>query len=398
MKKKVMRFTAFILTMAMMVPFVSGCGQTEQSKKVVFSVGGKEVTLDEVWFYCKSVEEYYESYYSSMFSSPEVWTSSYPVEKSDGSTEESTLEDVAKRSAIKQIRQIKVAVSHAKELGISLSESEQDSVITQAKKFMEQVTKDEKKKMGITQELAEKVFADSAKVEKMKSKLANEEGIEISDEEAQTSKIYYIYFPTVATDASGNAVGADEDGLKEAKEDAEDALKRVQAGNDIATVAAAYGMGGTSGEMNIDADTDLPEEISSSIAGLKDGETYEKVIAAADGFYIIQMKQVVDETATADKKEELLAQKEQELLNTKFEEWTKDDDFDYDKDVNWDYMKEIDFVANSSVKKSTATTAAASTTAEDDPGATTEGDTKASTQDKKEETSTSDDEAATTNE
>ena len=96
MKKKAMRLLAFIVILAVMVPFAGGCGQTEQATQVVFSVGDKEVTLDEVWFYCKSVEEYYESYYSSMFSSPEVWTSSYPVEKEDGSTEESTLEDVAK--------------------------------------------------------------------------------------------------------------------------------------------------------------------------------------------------------------------------------------------------------------------------------------------------------------
>ena len=375
MKKKAMRLLAFIVILAVMVPFAGGCGQTEQAKKVVFSVGDKEVTLDEVWFYCKSVEEYYESYYSSMFSSPEVWTSSYPVEKEDGSTEESTLEDVAKRSAIKQIRQIKMAVSHAKEMGVSLTKAEQEVVVKQAKEFMDKVTKDEKKKMGITQELAEEVFSDAAKVEKIKTKLAQDEGIEISDEEAQTSKVYYIYFPTVAADASGNAVGADEEGLTEAKEDAQDALERIQAGNDIATVAAAYGMGSTSGEMNVDADTDLPEEISSIISGLKDGETYDKVIAAADGFYIIQMKQVIDETATADKKEELLSEKEQELLDKKFEEWGKDESFDYDKDVNWEYMKEIDFVANSSVTATTSEETATMEEKEDTSASTTEEDT-----------------------
>ncbi|MDD5950111.1 MAG: peptidyl-prolyl cis-trans isomerase [Lachnospiraceae bacterium] len=375
MKKKAMRLLAFIVILAVMVPFAGGCGQTEQAKKVVFSVGDKEVTLDEVWFYCKSVEEYYESYYSSMFSSPEVWTSSYPVEKEDGSTEESTLEDVAKRSAIKQIRQIKMAVSHAKEMGVSLTKAEQEVVVKQAKEFMDKVTKDEKKKMGITQELAEQVFSDAAKVEKIKTKLAQDEGIEISDEEAQTSKVYYIYFPTVAADASGNAVGADEEGLTEAKEDAQDALERIQAGNDIATVAAAYGMGSTSGEMNVDADTDLPEEISSIISGLKDGETYDKVIAAADGFYIIQMKQVIDETATADKKEELLSEKEQELLDKKFEEWGKDESFDYDKDVNWEYMKEIDFVANSSVTATTSEETATMEEKEDTSTSTTEEDT-----------------------
>ena len=186
----------------------------------------------------------------------------------------------------------------------------------------------------------------------MKTKLAEDEGIEISDEEAQTSKIYYIQFPTAAATASGDVVVADEDNLKQAKEDAQKALERVLAGNDIATVAAAYGMGSTSGQLSIDAESDLPVEISDSIANLKDGETYDKLIKTSDGFYIIQMVQVIDEEATSDKKEELLSKKEQELLDKKFDEWSEEDDFDYDKDVNWDYMKEIDFVANSSVTAS----------------------------------------------
>ena len=97
--------------------------------------------------------------------------------------------------------------------------------------------------------------------------------------------------------------------------------------------------------------------------------------AAADGFYIIQMKQVIDETATADKKEELLSEKEQELLDKKFEEWGKDESFDYDKDVNWEYMKEIDFVANSSVTATTSEETATMEEKEDTSASTTEEDT-----------------------
>lgn len=375
MKKKIMRLLAFALTITMSLTVVGGCGKTEQAKKVVFTVDGTEVTQDEVWFYCKSVEEYYESYYSSMFSSPDVWTSSYPVTKDDGTTEDSTLENVAKRSAIRQIRQIKIGAKKAEEAGITLTDAEEKEVLSQAKSFMEEVTKDEQKKMGITRELAENIFRESVQVEKLKSQLAEDEGIEISDEEAQTSKIYYIYFPTVATNSSGDAVTADEEGFKEAQEDAQKALEKIQEGNDIATVAAASGMGATSGEISIDADSDLPEEISDSIANLKDGETYDKVIVTSDGLYIIQMVEVIDEDATADKKEELLSQKEQELLDEKFEEWTKEDDFDYDTDVNWDYMDEIDFVANSSVTASSSSTATTESSAlSADAEASTEAD------------------------
>lgn len=389
MKKKIMRFTAFVLVMVMMIPFVSGCGESKQAKKVVFSVNGTDVTLDEVWLYCKSVQEYYEQYYSSMFSSPQVWTSSYPVEKDDGTTEDSTLENVAKRSAIKQIRQIKLASSYADKKKVTLTNAEQKKVKEQVDNFMSKVTKDEKKQMGISDSLVEKVFTESAKVEKLKEKLAKDEGIEISDEDAQTSKIYYIYFPTTAYDkTSGKSVTASKDNKKKALTDAEDALERVQAGNDIATVAAAYGMTGSSGETSVNTDTDLPEEISKAVAGLKDGEVYDKVVAASDGYYIIKMEKVIDEQATADRKEELLGKKEQELLDKKFKEWTKDEKFDYDTDVKWKYMDEIDFVKNSTV-----TTTEAATTKED---ASTQGETttkEASTQEDTKETTT---EASTT--
>ncbi|MCR4716451.1 MAG: peptidyl-prolyl cis-trans isomerase [Lachnospiraceae bacterium] len=349
---KLKRVLAFALVMAMTMSMAAGCGKSEQSGKVVFSVAGQDVTLDEVWFYCKSVQEYYESYYSSMFTEPDVWTSNYPATKDDGSTEETTLEKIAKRSAIKQIREIKVAYSKAGDYNVSLSESEKEEVVNQATEMMEKVTKEEKEIMGIDKDTAIKVFTESAVVQKLREKLAKEEGVEISDEEAKTSKIYYIYFPTSATDASGNAVEASAENKKKASADAEDALKRVLAGNDIATVAAAYGMGGSSGEMTIDSETELPGNLLERISKLKDGETVDKVIAAADGFYIIQMLKVVDETATAEKKEELLSEREKVLLSDKIDEWTMGQDFDYDKDVNWEYMDEIDFVAQSSVKAS----------------------------------------------
>ena len=377
MMKNVKRFTAFLLSLVLVLLMVAGCGQSKQSKKVVFKAGGQEVTLDEVWFYCQSVQEYYESYYSSMFSSPDVWTSEYPVDNSEGTTEQSTLENVAKRSAIKQIRQTKVAVSHAKDYDVALTTKEQEQVISQAKSFMSQVTKDEKVKMGLTQDLAEKVFRESAIVNKMKTALAKKKGIEISDEEAQTSKIYYIQFPTMMTNSEGKVAVSTDEQQKQAYDDAQDALERVQAGNDIATVAAAYGLSGSSGELNIDADTNLPDEISDSIKELKDGEVFDKVISANDGYYIVKMLEVVDEDATADKKQQLLSEKEQELLDKKFEKWTKDDDFDYDKDVNWKYMKEINFIANSSVKAST-TTASSTETAD----ATTEATTETATTEK----------------
>ena len=349
MKKKCMRIIAFVMVMMMVLPMATGCGQSKQSKKVVFKVEGQEVYLDEVWFYCKSVQEYYEQYYASMFSSPDVWTSSYPVEKEDGSTEESTLEEVAKRSAIKQIRQVKMAVARADEKKITLTDDEKEEVETQAEDFMEEVTADEKKQMGISKKLAEKIFTDSLKVQKLKEELAKEEGVEISDEEAQTSKIYYIQFPTTVYDSEGNAQEASDENKKEAKALAEEVLGRIQNGEDAATLANAYGLSNSSGELNIDTDSQLPEDIAKAVANLADGETYKEVAEAEDGYYIIQMKAVVDEEATAQKKQTLLESKEQELLNKKFEEWSEKESFDYEKDVDWKILNEIDFIKSSTV-------------------------------------------------
>ena len=352
MFSKIKRLLAFVLVVTLTFTFVPGCGKSEQSGKIVLSVAGQDVALDEVWFYCRSVQEYYESYYSSMFTSPGVWTSSYPVTKDDGSTEDSTLEEIAKRSAIKQIREIKLAYSHRDDYNVSLTEKEKEEVEKQAAEMMNKVTKEEKKTMGISDATAIKVFTESMVVAKLRSKLAEKEGVEISDEEAKTSKIYFIYFPTSATDSSGNAVSASDKNKKQAKEDAESALKRIKDGNDIATVAQAYGMGGTSGEMTIDSESNLPDELKESVDKLKDGELLDKVVSADDGYYIIKMLNVVDETATAEKKEELLSNKEQELLSDKIKEWTKNQDFDYDKDVKWEYMNEINFVNESTVKSS----------------------------------------------
>ena len=356
MKKKCMRMAAFIMAVMLMLPVATGCGQTEQAKKVVFKVADQDVCLDEVWFYCKSVQEYYEQYYASMFSSPDVWTSSYPVEKEDGTTEDSTLEEVAKRSAIKQIRQVKTAVAEADQREITLSDDEKKEVKTQAEEFMDEVTDEEKEQMGISKDLAIKIFTDSLKVQKLKEQLAKDEGIEISDEEAQTSKIFYIQFATTVYDAEGNAEEANEENKKEAKELAETILGLIQEGQDASTLATAYGLSNYSGELNVNADSTLPEGMSEAIATLQDGETYNGILEASDGYYILKMISTIDEEATNDRKEELLESREQELLNEKFEEWLGEASFDYEKDVDWDALNEIDFIKTSTV---TTTEAAA---------------------------------------
>ena len=362
MKKKCMRMAAFIMAVMLMLPVATGCGQTEQAKKVVFKVADQDVCLDEVWFYCKSVQEYYEQYYASMFASPDVWTSSYPVEKEDGTTEDSTLEQVAKRSAIKQIRQVKTAVAEADKREITLTDDEKKEVKTQAEEFMDEVTDEEKEQMGVSKDLAIKIFTDSLKVQKLKEQLAKDEGIEISDEEAQTSKIFYIQFATTVYDAEGNAEEASEENKKEAKELADTILGLIQEGQDASTLATAYGLSNYSGELNVNADTQLPEGMSEAIATLQDGETYNQVMEASDGYYILKMISKVDEEATASKKEELLESKEQELLNEKFEEWLGEASFDYEKDVDWDVLNEIDFIKSSTV---TTTEAASETTTEE---------------------------------
>lgn len=388
MKMKIRRLAAFVLTFTLIAAFLPGCGKSEQAKKVVFKVNDEDVTLDEVWFYCKSIQEYYEQYYSSMFSSPDAWTSSYPVTSGDGTTEDSTLEDVAKRSAIKQIREIKIAAKHADDQGIVLNDDQKKAVKEQAESFMKRVTNKEIETMGISEELAEKVFTESAKVEALKDKMGEKEGIEISDEDAKTSTVYYIEFPIVGYDASGNAVQASEENQKKAKDDAEEALKRIQAGNDIATVAAAYGMGGTSGQVSVNSDTDLPDAVSKALDGLNDGEVYDKVIAATDGMYILKMISKVDQAATENRKEQLKSEKEQDLLEKQIKKWTKGDDFDYNKDVNWKYMDEIDFTADSTVSGNASGTGGVSsdgtsetTAAADDTASEASDDTTESTDD-----------------
>ena len=48
MMKNVKRFTAFLLSLVLVLLMVAGCGQSKQSNEVVCTAGGQEVALGDV--------------------------------------------------------------------------------------------------------------------------------------------------------------------------------------------------------------------------------------------------------------------------------------------------------------------------------------------------------------
>lgn len=364
MRKQGTRLLAFVLAMTMILAVGTGCGKSKQAKEVVFTVNGEDVNLDEVWFYCKSVQSYYENYYSSMFTSQDVWNMDYPIKNEDGTTEKVPLSEVAKKSAISQLRQIKIVNQQAKKMKITLSDEEKKQAKTQAKTFMESVTADEKKEMGLTEDLVVTVFEQSAIVQKVMEKLAEDNKVEISDEDARQAKAYKIMFMTKSYDANGKLVEASKEKKAEAKKDAEKALKECLKENaNMDYIAAKYQMTGNSGEVTFDKTTGLPTDVSKIALGMKENQVYDKVIESDDGYYIIKLISLNDEEATANKKSSLLNEKEQELLDKKIAEWTKDDSFNYDKDVKASAMKKIEFKYVPATTQAPATTKAGATTA-----------------------------------
>lgn len=350
MKQKAKKGIAMILCLAMVLVTMTGCGdsknessKTDKSesgeKQLVFSYDGNDVYLDEAWMYCQSVASYYQNYYSSIFTSDDVWNMDYPLDNENTVT----FSEAVKRQAMDQLRLTKVIVSHADEYKVELTKEEESTLKDNAKTYLAQISDDIKKEMGITEDTLYTVYKESTITNKIMDAMGEKEGIEISDEDARVSTAYSICFKKTKTDESGNAVDMTEEEKAAQQALAQQALEKAQGGEEMATIASDLGVVDSSGEKQFTKDSNLGDDLYQALLALNDGDVYSQVVDQEDGYYVLKMISLTDEEATATNKQTLESNAKQELLDKQCDTWTADKSWDYTTDCKQEYMDKIVF-------------------------------------------------------
>ena len=160
------------------------------------------------------------------------------------------------------------------------------------------------------------------------------EGVDenVSDEEAAQKAMKYVFFSYTTTDDSGNSTELTDDEKADLKTNAQTLADRVNAGEDISTVAEELGQ--TAYDLTFDSESTSPnEDLIAAADALKTEGAVTDVIETDDGLYVGQLTSLLDRDATDQKKESIIEERKQDQYDSLLEQWKDDTDIEVDEKV-----------------------------------------------------------------
>lgn len=311
---------------------VTGCSGSINTDAVVATVGDDEISLGVANFYARMMQGQYETYYASMMGTTgdAMWTQE--------AGEDQTYEESVKDGLLENLENMYLISQHAADYEVSLTEEEEDAIAEAAAQFDEDNTDEAKETVsGYRKDIEE--FLRLATIQtKMDSKMREGVDEEVSDEEAAQKAMQYVFFSYTTTDDSGNTTELTDEEKESLKTDAQSLVDRVNAGEDISTVAEELGQ--TAYDLTFDSESTSPnEDLIAAVDAFETEGQVTDVIEADDGLYVGRLTSLLDRDATDQKKTSIVEERRQEQYDSLLEEWRNDTDIKVDEKV-WD---KVDF-------------------------------------------------------
>ena len=311
---------------------VTGCSGSINTDAVVATVGDDEISLGVANFYARMTQGQYETYYASMMGTTgdAMWTQE--------AGEDQTYEESVKDGLLENLENMYLISQHAADYEVSLTEEEEDAIAEAAAQFDEDNTDEAKETVsGYRKDIEE--FLRLATIQtKMDSKMREGVDEEVSDEEAAQKAMQYVFFSYTTTDDSGNTTELTDEEKESLKTDAQSLVDRVNAGEDISTVAEELGQ--TAYDLTFDSESTSPnEDLIAAVDAFEAEGQVTDVIEADDGLYVGRLTSLLDRDATDQKKTSIVEERRQEQYDSLLEEWRNDTDIKVDEKV-WD---KVDF-------------------------------------------------------
>lgn len=277
-----------------------------ESDTILMAVGGETVSIEEAKAYVYFLKHQYEGNIGSV-----LWE--YQLEGE-------SLSAYAKEQIQNLLSQIKILKQVAKKEEIELTQDEIEEARSDAMDYMAQLTKEEKKESGLTEDLLTTIYGENILANKVFEISTNTIDTNISDEEVKQITIQYLQVMTKGTDKNGNAVDMTTEEEKKAKSKAKKLWKEAKEAANFLTFA----------ESNTDAKeaeltfskVEAPEDLKEAFY-LKSGEM-SSLLEEESGFYIIYCVNDDDEDATAKRKEELILERQKKLFEEEFLKWSSE--------------------------------------------------------------------------
>ncbi|MBQ4536467.1 MAG: peptidylprolyl isomerase [Lachnospiraceae bacterium] len=337
-KRKITMLLAGFLCMVTL----TGCGNGDGKTKIIFTTGfakDEVFTIEdiscrkpELMVYLSTVQNQYEDVYGE-----EIWNTAL-----DGMT----LEENVKDTVLARIAQIKTMYLLAEEKEVTLEEAEEKKVLEAAEEYYTSLSEKEIELLDISKETVEEMYREYALADKVYHQIIQDVNPEISDDEARTIKVQYIFFGTTHRDGAGNHVAYSEAEKSLVYQEAEEVRAlALSEGADFAELATRY-----SDDTNITiafGKGDMDADFESTAFNLETDEISE-IVETQAGYYIIKCLSTFDREETDANKLKIVEQRKQEVFGEEYDAFVKT----LVRNINEDLWAEISLIHDEELKTS----------------------------------------------
>lgn len=333
--------TRLLFLMLMMCGMLTGCGLTEkiQQKKIVLTAGFKknEVfkiedmsgTLPEIMVYLVTMQNQYETMYGA-----EIWQTKMG---------DLTLSESVKETILANLAQVKAMNLLAEKYQVCLSTEELEKIDLASGEYYESLNDTEIEVLGVTKETIRQMYEEYALSQKVYHYIIKDINPEISDDEARTITVDYIYLKTYEMDGTGTRIPYSDEKKQEVYEKAKEILTMArEEDSDFKDLVLMYS-DGDKGTYSFGKGETEPafEEAAFQLAT---GEISE-IIETESGYHIMKCLSTFDKEQTSTNKKKIVEEKREEVFQEEYDAFAKN----LTKDLNTTLWKSVQLVQNENV-------------------------------------------------
>lgn len=304
---------AALLTVLLLL--LSGCMDSLKGSKVVLTTGFEKnevfriedmsCTLPEAMVYLINTKNRYESVYGR-----EIWNVSL-----DGVT----LEENIKETVLAQLAQQKTMNLLARQNGVALSEEEEARVMQAAETYFQSLSEEEKSALQITVKDVEELYREYALARKVYQYIIKDINPEISDDEARTITVQYIYFRTCILDGTGKKIEYSEEEKQEVLRKAEEV--RFQLKNEEADFEEMILKYSDSEEGTCSFGKGEKDQAFEDAAFNLETDEISDIVETPDGYYLIKCISTFNRTETDANKVKIVEKRREEVFGQEYEDF-----------------------------------------------------------------------------
>ncbi len=304
---------AAMLLLGLLLLGLTGCGKSQAGIRLVLTTGFKKnevfriesmsCTLPEVMVYLVNTKEQYESVYGE-----KIW---------ETSLNGVTLEESIKDTVLAQLAQVKTMNLLAGQYDVALNEEERQKVKEAAAAYFGSLNQAEREAMQATEDIIENLYTEFALANKVYEYIIKDINPEISDDEARTITVRYIFIRTCSVDSAGVKTQYSPEEKAKARALAEEILGLArEEGSDFEELVLTY----SEGEKNTYSfGKGETEKIFEDAAFNLGTDEVSGLIETENGYYIIKCISTFNREETDANKVKIVEKRRREVFGQEYD-------------------------------------------------------------------------------